>query len=238
MKGDKKKIINKKIEQERLDGKISGQIEILEKILECSPVGICLVENRIFKWVNNEMLKIFGYEKKQDFENADVQMIYNSYSDFENAGKIIYHDLKDKGKADFDFDLKKKDGSLFKAHIIITSTDTENSIESTIVILEDISQREAAQKEKLEKEKLQGVLEMAGAVCHEINQPLQTIIGYSTLYQEKDSISSRELHYIKAQATRIGNITKRLSNITQYKTINYPGNTKIVDIWGSSNDSS
>ncbi len=90
----------------------------------------------------------------------------------------------------------------------------------------------------LEKEKLQGVLEMAGAVCHEINQPLQTIIGYSTLYQEKDSISSRELNYIKAQAARIGDITKRLSNITQYKTINYPGNTKIVDIWGSSSDSS
>jgi len=29
-----------------------------------------------------------------------------------------------------------------------------------------------------EKEKMQGVLEMAGAICHELNQPLMAISGY------------------------------------------------------------
>jgi len=224
MKKDKKKNVKER------DENLTNQQKILEKILESSPVGICLVENRVFKWVNNEMLKMFGYEKKEDFENADANMIYNSYEDYETAGQIIFHDLKEMGKSDFDFDLKRKDGTTFKAHIIITSPGIENSIKSTIVIITDISQREVAQKAKMEKEKLQGVLEMAGAVCHEINQPLQTIMGYSTLYQDNDIISSREMKHIKAQAKRIGEITKRLSNITQYKTINYPGDTKIVDI--------
>ena len=232
MKKDKKKSVKKR------DENLTNQQKILEKILESSPVGICLVENRVFKWVNNEMLKMFGYEKKEDFENADAHMIYNSYEDYETAGQIIFHDLKEMGKSDFDFDLKRKDGTIFKAHIIITSPGIENSIKSTIVIITDISQREVAQKAKLEKEKLQGVLEMAGAVCHEINQPLQTIMGYSTLYQDNDIISSREMNHIKTQAKRIGEITKRLSNITHYKTINYPGDTKIVDIWGSSDDNS
>ncbi|MCK5164779.1 MAG: GAF domain-containing protein [Desulfobacula sp.] len=226
------------IERKDSDEKLAEQRKILEKILESSPVGICLVENRIFKWVNNEMLNMFGYETKDDFENADARMIYNSDADYKEAGKIIYYDLKDKGKSDFDFDLKKKDGSIFKAHIILTSSSSENPFESTIVTFADISQRELAQKEKMEREKLQGVLEMAGAVCHEINQPLQTIIGYSTLYQENESISPTELNNIKTQATRIGLITRRLSNITQYKTVDYPGDTKIVDIWGSSNDAS
>ena len=224
------------IERKESDEKLTRQRNILEKILESSPVGICLVENRVFKWVNTEMLKMFGYEKKQDFEEADVRMIYNSEADYEKVGKIIYHDLKKKRKSDIDFDLKRKDGTLLKAHITITSSNFENPVESSIVIFADISQRELAQKEKLEREKLQGVLEMAGAVCHEINQPLQSIIGYSTLYQDNESLSPRELNNIKTQAMRIGKITKRLSNITQYKTINYPGNTKIVDIWGSSND--
>jgi len=39
------------------------------------------------------------------------------------------------------------------------------------------------QNEMAEKEKFQGVLEMAGAVCHEINQPLMVISGYSELLQ-------------------------------------------------------
>ncbi len=226
------------IERKESDEKLTEQRKILEKILESSSVGICLVENRIFKWVNTEMFKMFGYEKKQDLENADLRMIYTSEADYEKAGKIIYHDLKEKRKSDIDFDLKRKDGTIFKAHISITSSNIKDPVESTIVIFTDISQRELAQKEKLEKEKLQGVLEMAGAVCHEMNQPLQSIIGYSTLYQDKESLSPRELNNIKTQAMRIGRITKRLSNITQYKTINYPGNTRIVDIWGSSNDAS
>jgi len=221
------------IERKESDKKLKEQRNILDKILQSSPVGICLLENRVFKWVNNEMLTMFGYKNKQEFKNAEVSMIYNSEADYKAAGKIISRDVKTKGKSDFDFDLKKKDGSLFKAHIILTGSNSEDPFERIIVTFADISQREHIQKEKLEKEKLQGVLEMAGAVCHEINQPLQAILGYSSLYQDNDAISSQELNHIKAQAARIGDITKRLSNITKYKTVDYPGNTKIVDIWGS-----
>ncbi|MCP3874259.1 MAG: GAF domain-containing protein [Desulfobacteraceae bacterium] len=224
------------IERKESKDKLKEQQQVLEKIIESSPVGICLVEKRFFKWINNEMLNMFEYEKKEEFENANVRMIYGSDDDYNEAGNIIYHDLKDTGKSDFDFNLIKKDGSTFKAHIIITSSSSENPFESTIVTFADISQRELAQKEKLEREKLQGVLEMAGAVCHEINQPLQTIVGYSTLYKDSETITPEELHNIKTQASRIGDITKRLSNITHYKTVTYPGDTKIVDIWGSSND--
>jgi len=224
------------IERKESDEKLADQRRLLEKILESSPVGICLVEDRVFKWVNNEMVKMFGYEKKENFENANVQIIYTTNQEYQAAEKMIHQGLKDKGKSDFDLDLKRRDETTFKAHIIITGTRAENPVESMIVTIADISLREEAQKEKMKLEKLQGVLEMAGAVCHEINQPLQSIIGYSTLYQDNESVSSLELEKIKLQATRIGDITRRLSNITQYKTVNYPGNTRIVDIWGSSKE--
>ena len=38
------------------------------------------------------------------------------------------------------------------------------------------------------------------------------------------------------QATRLGEITKKLSDITQYRTVEYLGDTKTVDIWGSSSE--
>jgi signal transduction histidine kinase len=38
------------------------------------------------------------------------------------------------------------------------------------------------QNEMREREKFQGVLEMAGAVCHELNQPLQSVYGYSEFF--------------------------------------------------------
>ncbi|OGR54646.1 MAG: hypothetical protein A3J80_13850 [Desulfobacula sp. RIFOXYB2_FULL_45_6] len=166
----------------------------------------------------------------------NVRMIYKSNEDFSTAGKLIYTDLKKSGKSDFDFDLRRKDNTPFKAHVIITSPHQENPLESTIVTIVDISQREEAQKEKMKREKLQGVLEMAGAICHEINQPLQTILGYSTLLEDNEAISPEDLQKIKKQAIRIGDITRRLSNITRYKTLEYPGDTRIIDIWGSGAD--
>ena len=77
---------------------------------------------------------------------------------------------------------------------------------------------------------------MAGAVCHEINQPLQAIIGFSDLLlleRDDEKIMDRGLNAIKSQAERLGRITQKLSNVTHYKTVEYPGNRTIVDIWGS-----
>ncbi|MCP3943725.1 MAG: GAF domain-containing protein [Desulfobacteraceae bacterium] len=222
------------IERKESEKQLLTQQQVLETILESSPVGICLLENRVFKWVNAEMVKMFGYDSKEAFTGQDAHMIYASKAAYQKAGAIIHKALTLGGKADFDFEFKRKNGSMFNAHIILTGSSPANSLESTIATIADISLREMAQQEKLKKEKLQGVLEMAGAICHEINQPLQAIIGYAALFDSPDTITVKELERIKYQATRIGDITKRLSKITRYKTIPYPGDTKIVDIWGSS----
>jgi len=177
---------------------------------------------------------LFGYDSKQEFTGQSSRMIYASEQAYKEAGAIVQKGVTLGPKVDFDFDLKRKDGSLFKAHIILSRSILENNKENIIATFTDISLRDIAQKEKIEKEKLQGVLEMAGAICHEINQPLQAILGYCALFDLPGLITAKELNQIREQATRIGEITKRLAMITRYKTIPYPGDTKIVDIWGSS----
>lgn len=227
------------IERKESEEKLTEQRQVLEKILESSPVGIALVQNRVFKWVNNEMVQMFGYQAKQDFENKSSRMIYSDIEDYELAGEKIYQGLAASGKADYEIDLVKKDNTLFPAHIRLNSVDISNPMAWTIATFTDISQRKAIEKEKYEKERLQGVLEMAGAVCHEINQPLQAILGYSELLlmgSESNLHGEHNINSIKSQATRLGKITRKLSNITQYRTVDYPGNTKIVDIWGAGSE--
>jgi C4-dicarboxylate-specific signal transduction histidine kinase len=124
---------------------------------------------------------------------------------------------------------------VFKAHLILAGTGFQDDpLENIIAIIADISAKEQAQSEKMEKERLQGVLEMAGAICHEINQPLQSILGYASMVDAERNKSSGEIQQIALQVDRIGKITRRLSSITRYKTISYPGNKQIIDIWGSS----
>ena len=84
-----------------------------------------------------------------------------------------------------------------------------------------------------QREKFRGVLEMAGAVCHELSQPLQAISGYSELLA--DTVDKEESTYsyvssIIEQVLRVKTITKKLMRITKYHTKEYiPGRT-IVDI--------
>jgi len=233
------KNIKKRHDPCNIDEKLVEQRAILEKILESSPVGIALIENRKFKWVNNEMVQMFGYRTKVDFENKSTRMIYANIDDYNRLGKKINNSFAKSGTADHEIDLVKKDNTRFPVHIRLNSGDLFNPMASTIATFIDISLRRSAQKETYEKERLQGVLEMAGAVCHEINQPLQAILGYSELLQlnsQSDKIQVDNIQSIKSQAIRLGEITKKLSTITHYRTVNYPGNIKIFDIWSSGSD--
>ncbi len=230
------------IERKENDDILKEQGDVLEKILESSPVGIALVENRIFKWVNNEIVKMYGYKSKKEFKNKSVEMTYPSKEDFEKAGEIIRAKCSENGKADFEYNQIRKDKTIFPAHIVLNSDDINDPLSWIIASIKDLSEQKAAEQEKIEREKLQGVLEMAGAVCHELSQPLQSILGYSELLimeSNDDDMTNfnKSLDKIIDQTTRIGKITKKLSGITKYKTVGYAGNTKIFDIWETDKNS-
>ncbi len=96
----------------------------------------------------------------------------------------------------------------------------------------DITDRVRAQKEQLGREKLEGVLEIAGATCHEINQPLQYM--YLVLNEAlKEDPDSKNLLEIKKQCDRIKEITHKMEAITVCQSTDYVGGKKMVDIYES-----
>ncbi len=94
------------------------------------------------------------------------------------------------------------------------------------------------QNDLKDREKFQGVVEMAGAICHELNQPLQGILGLSELLlmdlDPKDPSYETANEIIK-EVERLGVITHRLMTITRYRTKTYMNGRKvIVDIENAS----
>ena len=84
-----------------------------------------------------------------------------------------------------------------------------------------------------EREKLQGVLEMAGAVCHELNQPLQTVLGSSELLlmtMDTEDPKYERMQTIKMGIEKIGELTNKIMNITRYQTKPYLNAGEIIDI--------
>ncbi len=107
-----------------------------------------------------------------------------------------------------------------------------------------LSQRELTRR-LIEEKKLQGVIEMAGAVCHELNQPLQTITGFAqllALQTPRSDPRAEHVEIINAQVIRMAEITRKLMRITRYETMTYLEDTTIIDIdkatGGAGDDSS
>jgi PAS domain S-box-containing protein len=96
----------------------------------------------------------------------------------------------------------------------------------------DITDLKQAEEERALRQKLEGVLEMAGAACHELNQPLTTILGYSELLMDgmdKENPIYEKILTIHDAVRHLGEITGKIMNINKYETIDYV-NAKIIDI--------
>lgn len=108
------------------------------------------------------------------------------------------------------------------------------------VAIEIALYKHKAEKERVNREKLEAVLETAGAVCHELNQPMMTIAGYSELLLLKktgDDPIYDKLDKILDQIDRMGKITRKLMTITRYATKDYSHGKKIIDLDKSSSTS-
>ncbi len=85
-------------------------------------------------------------------------------------------------------------------------------------------------------EKVFAAIETAGGICHEMNQPLQVILGNLEIMRmtmEKDNPNLNQINTLLAQTEKLGQITKKLAHITRYETKGYIKGT-IFDIDKSS----
>jgi len=113
-----------------------------------------------------------------------------------------------------------------------SSRPSARSFIGTQGIARDISGQKRADAERLHREKLQGVIEMAGAICHELNQPLMAISGYAQLIsmavEDTDPLVDK-IEKVMDQINKLKEITQKLMKITKYETKDYL-ESKIIDI--------
>jgi len=89
------------------------------------------------------------------------------------------------------------------------------------------------QERAREREKLEAVLAMAGTVGHELNTPLQVLLGNVQLLLEDlegHSEACKELHGIMENLKEMNRIVKKISGIERFETRLYHGDDVIVDI--------
>ncbi|MCK5684389.1 PAS domain-containing protein, partial [bacterium] len=100
----------------------------------------------------------------------------------------------------------------------------------------DITDRIQAEIDKHKMEKIKGVVEMAGAAAHELNQPMQSILmlsEYISLTMDKSDPNFKNIEKISQGIKRLGKLTKKIQLVateSSYSTKDYIAGEKIVDL--------
>ncbi|MEN6373401.1 MAG: PAS domain S-box protein [Smithella sp.] len=199
---------------------------------EYAIVGTYISQDGVLKYVNPKFAQMFGYKVEECLNNMPYEtLVYPEDIDYvkeqvrrRTSGEIEFIHYSFRGM--------KKNGQVFPIEIYgsLSIQDGKPAAAGTLL---DITDRKRAEEERLRLEKLQGVLEMAGTICHEMNQPMQIISGYSDMLSmnisENDPIKWK-IDTIRKQIDRMAAITQRLMNIKNFETQDYAGFGRIINI--------
>ncbi|MBF0474297.1 MAG: PAS domain S-box protein [Deltaproteobacteria bacterium] len=201
------------------------------QVVENSNDAIVVTQDGVIKFFNRRTIELTGYSGGKYLLKPFIDYIHP-----EDREKVIERYIRRLSGRSMTEPFKFR---------IIDAHGAEKSVEGTSVLIDwdgktatlsflcDISDRLKAEAEQHRHIKLQGVLEMAGAVCHEMNQPMQVILGYSEMLLEeipdKETLVE-ELVTIRQEIKRMAGITSKLEKITKYEPVSYPGGKQIIDI--------
>ncbi len=164
-------------ERREAEEKIRHISAIQNLILENSTLGICLVRNRMFEWVNPRVGELFMLPIEK-IQGASTRVIYPSEEVYEELGRKAYPELVGGGRSDTTLQLKRGDGSLFWCRFIGKALNTENVQDGSIWMFEDITEEKEAQKIAEENAQQQGRIEMANNMLHDIGNAMTGISTY------------------------------------------------------------
>ena len=178
--------------------------------------------------VNDSMLKIYGYEHKEDvfasnLENLSAEIQPGSN---ENASKLLRKAIQE-SPCVFEWLAKRRDETTFWTEISLRQFQISGT-EKCIAVVRDISERKyaEAERENLEKQlqqsqKLEAIGQMAGGIAHDFNNLLLIILGnIEALLDNSDFTKSNMelLEDIQGAGNRAADLTRQLLTFSRRQT--------------------
>jgi two-component system NtrC family sensor kinase len=107
---------------------------------------------------------------------------------------------------------RRKDGQTFPvSSTVVALRSADRGVTHFVGVQRDITEELRLRDQLVHSERLSAVGELVAGVAHEINNPLQTIIGTVELIQEERGVDhTRDLQIVRQEAMRAGQIVRNL----------------------------
>ena len=196
-------------------------------------VGMIVIDPKgRYQRVNEAWLEMIGYsaEELKSLTYLDLTHPEDKPASLELMERLTRGEI---GSYQAENRFVKKDGTAFWLETAVSPIyDGQGDSEALVGVCVDISERKTAEGERIQREKLQGAIETAGAVCHELNQPLQALLGRVELLLLGTVGTSEKNHLesIEQEIHRMTEMTRKLQRITRYETSKYLEDSEILDL--------
>lgn len=206
---------------------LAANEQYIQSVFSAAPVGIGVVNNRIFRTVNDRLCAMTGYAR-EELIGQSTRLLYVSDQDFVHIGKVLYSYL-DAPTAAVEACWQRKDGRRIDVLLCSSSLAPITGETSVTFTALDISERNDAEREKeklqiqlLQAQKIESVGRLTGGVAHDFNNILSIIVGYNELALE-EAVPGSDMHghlqKIQEAGQRSANVIKQLLAFSRQQTI-------------------
>ena len=209
--------------------------EFLQKILDSLNADLFVIDKDLrITMVNRIFLKNHGLEESQ-IMGRPIYKILRVGETPENLHQLLDHHS---GIVTFTRKAPRGDQDRYLEVMAVPINLYENDDKTDFIVgtIRDVSAHIRLKKELRTRERLQGVIEMAGAVAHELNNPLSIVLITAELLRRdlfRAGQSTEDLESMIKNLNRMSDLIKKMTHITQYKAKKYVGGTNIIDLDGT-----
>ena len=182
--------------------------------------------------VNREWLRQTGYSRAEVLDQPANFLMSEAAARYCRE-QILPRLLSEGAARNVACEFIRKNGSLMPVMIDCVTTSDDAGRPVGLAVVRDMTELNRLHQQSLEYTKLQSMLEIAGTICHELNQPLQVLVGRLDLIRLQDSGNEKlrtHLDSITQSVKKISDITLKLRHITNYQTKPYLDDYRIVDL--------
>ena len=201
----------------------------LEHSRQSALIGSYILQKGRFCYVNPEFCRITGYSKQELIGMRSIELVHGEFRDgVRESARAM---LTGRSNTPYEFRIVERSGHVKWVMETVTSVKYEG-LRSTLGYFMDITKQKQIAREQQDKEKLRAILEMAGAVSHELNNPLQVVLtGTEKLGDPGLAPPRREelIKLVQKHTIRLMELSSKIQRISQYATKDYVGGKKIFD---------
>jgi PAS domain S-box-containing protein len=163
-----------------------------------------------FEHANDAFLRVMGYSRA---ELASLDFADLIERGAERLRVQITGAVREHGIWRGTLPRRRRDGSTFPAWCtVVALRDSSDAVTHFVAVERDVTEELRRRDQLVHSERLSAVGELVAGVAHEINNPLQTIVGCVELMldHQSDAVMRRDLETVRTEAARAGQIVRNL----------------------------